>query len=230
MNPPRLKTLFVALVVLVTGLLVYSLGHASRSTAQDAEKSLDIERYPNEPLELVDLKIGDQSVKNKIAVKVRKGEEGLDNVKFRDSDEWFKRMRITLVNVSGKTVVGMRAYLYFKVPNTQTLFSVQLARSKHLQLAALEPGAEVDLIVTDQLWSPIANLLKQSGADVNLAAVTFSVENVMFSDGLQWNRGHMLRGDPDNPNKWIPIETKRPQVVDFPAQRAYNAAENRLLY
>jgi hypothetical protein len=39
-------------VIVFAGLLFYSLRVASKSSAQDSEKSLDIERNNNEPLEL----------------------------------------------------------------------------------------------------------------------------------------------------------------------------------
>lgn len=64
-------------VVVVAGLLFGSVGRAGKSATQDAEKSLDIERYPNEPLELVDIKISGQSVKDKIKVKNRRDDKGI---------------------------------------------------------------------------------------------------------------------------------------------------------
>lgn len=58
MTKSRLGLLIVTLVVVVLmGLLFNSLGLASKSSVNDSEKSLDIERYPNEPLELVAFKV-----------------------------------------------------------------------------------------------------------------------------------------------------------------------------
>jgi hypothetical protein len=209
MKKSHLTTL---VVVVAAAILLASIVHARNSPDQDGDKSLDIERYPNEPFELVDLKVGGQSIKNKIAVKRRKDGEGLDNVKFNETDGWFTRVHVSLRNISGKPIVGLRAYLYLKVPTTPTLFSMPLMRSKQLQVEPLEPGGEVDLMTSDQLWSQIASVLKQYG-DPNQAAVTLSVENVMFSDGLQWNRGHTLRRDPIDQNRWIPINNF--SVIEF---------------
>jgi hypothetical protein len=206
MRHSRLAVLVVTLIVVVIGLTFHVLGLASSSSAQDTEKSLDIERYTNEPLQLVDFKIGEQSIKGGIATKVRRDNEGLDNVKFREKQDWHKRVWIRLRNISGEPITGLRAYLYFKVPNAPALFSVPLVHSKQLTHQALPPGAEIDLTMGDQLWSQTVSALNQYGADANGAAVTFAVENVMFSEDLQWNRGQIVGRDPYNSNKWVPID------------------------
>lgn len=51
-------------IYLLTIILLTSMGHFNFPvSAQTNEKSLDIERYSNEPLELIAVKIGEQSVK-----------------------------------------------------------------------------------------------------------------------------------------------------------------------
>lgn len=189
---PSISILFVTLLAFVaTGFAFDPIGHAAKSSDQVVEKSLDIERYPDEPLELVDLKVGDQSVKNKIGVKRRRDREGLDEVKFHETDEWFKRVRIRLRNVSGRPIIGLRVYLYFEPPLTKTLFRVQLTNPRQLQSEPLEPGAEIDLVVEDKSWRQTEGILNQYGANANLAAVTLSMDIVAFSDGSQWYRGSL---------------------------------------
>src|SRR5713101_2629188 len=77
----------LAAVIIGAGWLVNSIGQARKSAAQDVEKSLDIERFPDEPLKLVELKIGDDSIKSAIKVKSRDrvNHWGIDNVKFREN-------------------------------------------------------------------------------------------------------------------------------------------------
>ncbi len=53
----------VALLVRAEFSSAIAHGPATASQAQDAEKSLNIERYANEPFELVELKIRENSVK-----------------------------------------------------------------------------------------------------------------------------------------------------------------------
>jgi hypothetical protein len=191
--------------LVVASMMFVSIGHGNKLAIQEAEKSLDIERYPNEPLELVDLKVGGNSVKDKIRTKLRKNNEGQDNVKFNEQNGWFRRISVRLRNVSGKPINGLRGYLYFKSP-ASSLYRMQLMRSKQITIEALQPGAEIDLVVTNELWGQFAEIFRQHGVDADLSSVTLSIESVMFIDGLEWYRGKLLRRDPDNPLKRVPVE------------------------
>ena len=205
MKHSHISKLLVPLALLiVSGLLVDSI-HARQSPAQDAEKSLDIERYAKEPLELIELKIGEQPIKDRITIKSRRNGEGLDSVRFKESDDWLRRVRVRVRNISSKPIIGLRTYLYLKIPALEPLFRVHLTNPRQLQSEPLEQSAEIDLAVDEQSWKQTEGILNQYGADAKLAAVTLSVEIVAFGDGLQWNRGHFLRRDPNNPNSWIPI-------------------------
>ena len=64
MKSSRITLLVVLVLVTATVLLPVLVGHASKSFVQDSERTLDIERYPNEPLELIDIKIGEQHIKD----------------------------------------------------------------------------------------------------------------------------------------------------------------------
>jgi hypothetical protein len=214
MEKSRLIILVVALIAVATGLLAGFADDARKSSAQGADKFLDIARYANEPLELVDLKVSEQSVRSKIKVKYRSGDEGrngVDRVEFQDKEDWPRRVRLRLRNVSGKTIVGFQAYLYLKPSGSEVRFSVGLTSSSPLESTVLQPGDEIEGTVDEGSWERMVNRLRQYGGDQNQAAVRLSVEIVAFSNGLQWHHGHLLRPDPENPNKRIPIETKEPQ-------------------
>lgn len=207
MKNSRSTSLLVTLLACVaTAFVVEPIGHTARSPVQAAEKSLDIERYPNEPLEMVELKVGEQPVQGRITVKFRRNDEGLDSVTFKEHDGWFRRILISLRNVSGRPISGVRAHLYFQPAYTRTLFSLPLVGSTVLKQGVLEPGAEIILTVSEQSWDLTAGILKQHGVNPDLASVKFAIDIVRFSDDLQWSRGHLLRPDPDNPNRWIPID------------------------
>jgi hypothetical protein len=209
MKRPCLRAFWVSLVaVVVAGLLLGSIGQARKSRAQDADKSLDIERYPNEPLELVDLKVGEQVIKVETATRSKPNDTGLDHLSFKERDGWFKRVVVRLRNVSGRPIYGASAHLYFQPSHTRTLYSLPLAGSTLLKRGVLEPGAEITFVVSDQAWSLTADILNQHGVDPDLAPVKFSIDIVRFSDDLQWSRGNLLRRDPDDPNRWNVIEMK----------------------
>jgi len=194
------------MVVMAASLLFGPTTNANKPFAQDSLMSLDIERYPNEPLELVDLKVGGRPVKDKIATKSRRNNEGLDSAKFKEKPGWFRGLTATLRNVSSQPITGLRAFLYFQPPGVRKLFSLPLTRSSNqLQGRALPTGAEISLSVSQELWRVIAGFIQQEGYDVDRVNVILSVESVIFSNGLQWNRGQLLRRDPSDPSVWTPV-------------------------
>ena len=126
----RLRLIMVTAVMLVlTGMLVYSVGHAS----QDAEKSLNISRYPDEPFELVDLKMGQTSVKDGIKSKVkdRRSQSVLDEVKFREKDDWFRNVKVRLRNISGRRIYSLSVSLFFQHTSSRTAFEIPLRRAQN---------------------------------------------------------------------------------------------------
>jgi hypothetical protein len=205
----RLSLLFVILVVAVLmGMLFYSLGHAS----QDTERSLDIERYPNEPLELVDLQIRKTSVKNRIRFKSKDSgsQWGLDNVRFKEQDGWLKHLKIRVRNVAGRPIYGIRAGLHFEPPGVGMLFSLLMVWNRDLKREPLQPGEELDLQVDEKLLNEAMGRMREYGADGNRSSVSFSLDDAYLSEDLMWSRGILLRRDPNNRNKWDPIDKPRP--------------------
>jgi hypothetical protein len=194
-------------LLIVSGLLLDPV-NAGKSVLQGDDKSLDIERYSNEPLELIELKIGEQSVKDRISTKSRLNEEGFDSVKFKENEGWYKRVWIRMRNVSGRPIYGVGAHLYFQPSDTRTLFSVPLTGSTRLKQGVLEPDDDIILTVSDQAWSLTADILKQHGVEPDLASVKFRIDLVRFGDDLQWSKGHQLRRDPHNPNRWNVTDSK----------------------
>lgn len=204
MKPSYVKTRFVALLVLVIpAMLSMNSIVVALTPTQVADKSLDIERYSDEPLELIEIKIRHQPIKDKVARKSWNNGVGLDTVTFKEQDGWFRYLHVKLRNVSGKPIYGVRAHLFFKPPHTKTLFSLPLAGSTQLGQGILEPGADITLMVTEQAWSLTSDILKHYDMNPDQVPVSFGVDVVRFSDDLQWSKGQMLRRDPASPNRWI---------------------------
>lgn len=202
--------LCVPIAVLVLALAPLSGNERSRATAQtqDTDKVLEIERYPDEPLQLVDLRIGPQSVNDRIKLKFKdhKSKWSIDSVRFTEKDDWYKDLSITLRNTSDRTVYGVQGFIFFKPAGGRMNFMLQLTNSKQLWIEPLEPGAELELSVDqDSLNQTLANM-KGQGADVGHAVVSFSLDLVRFSDELQWYRGKLVRPDSTTPGKWVPID------------------------
>jgi hypothetical protein len=205
----RLLTVTAATVMLM-GTLMYSLGHAS----QDAERSLDIERYPDEPLELVDLHIAQKSVKNGIRFKSRDNVSkwGLDNVKFTEKESWLRNVKVRLRNISGKPIYGVSASLYFKHSGLRRIFGAPLIQTlaRDLKRQPLQPGEEIELEVNIESFEAAVMNMRKYGLDPYDVPVSLSVDSALFGEDLQWSRGALLRRDPNNPAKWNAVDRTAP--------------------
>lgn len=208
-----LFTISAAMFILV-GMTLYSTAFSPRSLAQRDKKSLDIRRHPDEPLELVDVKLRGRSLKSTIKPKSRrqdKPQEGLDTVDFDGEDDWVKRLSFKVRNISNKRILGLSAYLYFRPGDAPRMFSATLVgTSGPLEGAVLEPGEQIDVLVDEEdLNSTIMNL-RSYGADPSKATVSLEIEMVAFDGGTWWRKGRLIKKDPANPNRWIPVQSKSP--------------------
>lgn len=191
-----LGNLFLSAVLLITSVGVFGVG----------ERKLEIQRYPDEPMQLTDLRISGESVKDRIAqLKTSENKWSTDGVSFSDTEDWYKRVSFTYKNVSDKPVRGVRAFLFFKVANEQKYYQLPLRSLRDVWRNPLQQGEEVELTVFDTDWEKTALLLKQDGVDANACAVSFSLDSAIYSEKLWWDRGHLLHPDPSEPNKWIPV-------------------------
>ncbi|HZJ46792.1 MAG TPA: hypothetical protein VFD63_23650 [Pyrinomonadaceae bacterium] len=207
MKYSRLGALLVTLILVCGGLLIQIGRAAKNNLPAQAGKSLYLETFSNQPLQLVDIRIGENSVKDKIVKHSTTGDEGLDVVEFRESADWHKRVWLKLRNSSGKAITSFKAYLYFRNTDMRTvLFSMPLERYRKIKGGPLRSGEEIELRINQAAHRFTSGIAKHYGADLDASSVTFSVQNVMFSDDLQWNKGRLLRPDPLDSNRWNVID------------------------
>jgi hypothetical protein len=64
-------------------------------------------------------------------------------------------------------------------------------------------------VVSPRVWGLTTNLIKEKGADPDLAAISLSVDGVMFTEDSQWYKGTMVCRDPASPNTWRPVFCKQ---------------------
>lgn len=206
-------TISAAILILV-GLTLYSTAFSPRSLAQRSKKSLDIRRHADEPLEWLDITVGSQSLKQKVKVKSRvphNAAEGLDTVDFDGEDDWLKKLKFKVRNISNKTILGVSASLYFNPGDAHRMFSATLVGpSGPLEGAVLEPGAQIDVLVDEGSLNRTIMRLRAYGADPGEATVSLAIDMVAFDDGIMWRKGRLIKKDPANPNRWIPAQSNSP--------------------
>lgn len=212
---PNLKVLICRLAkpfvfVIMTTFFMNSLGVAGE-VVELTDRSLDIERYDDEPLELVEIRIGTKSLKNNIATKYRRPNGvGVDTIKFLEEKGWYRHLQIRMRNVTSKQIYGVRARLFFRREDRNTVYTLPLTGVTRLGQGVLEPNTEIVFEVTEQAWRLTSEILKKHDVDPDILPVSFGIDAIQFDD-LQWSKGKMLRRDPNNSNRWIPIDKLSPR-------------------
>ncbi|HEU4769431.1 MAG TPA: hypothetical protein VFS77_18835 [Pyrinomonadaceae bacterium] len=175
-----------------------------RKSSKESSRSKDT---LGEPLGLVNLRIGTQSVKENIKQKFKDNQSKwiIESVSFNEKDDWVKRLSITFRNASDKPVYGVQGSVFFKPLGYSMMFSLPLSHSKPLHSGPLQPGAEIELFVDESRLNQALENANKQGADLRGAVVSVSLDTVIFSEELRWYRGAMLRPDSAVPNKWVPV-------------------------
>jgi hypothetical protein len=209
-----LALLFKAASPVGAGLAFNSIARSPASQSQDDEKSLSIERYANEPLELVDLKIRENSVKNNIKSKVKDSHNKtvLEDVKFKETDDWFKNVKVRLRNVSGRPIYGLKASLYFRPGEARMMFEMALTPKelRNLFQQPLQPGDEIDLNINEASFNKGMRYLIQYGVDASQCSVILAVDTAYFSNDFGWSQGAFIRRNPNNPKNWDAVDPPEP--------------------
>jgi hypothetical protein len=210
MDHSRHRKLFVALFfsVFSTTLFLYSIRFPLDSSAQDEEKSLEILRYPNEPLELVDLTIGQTSVKKDIKAKVRgNNRPWQDSVKLNDKENSLRTIKLALRNVSGRPIysVIVSIRLISDAPRTGFLLPLRKLGSRNLKQQPLQPGEEIELGVAENSFNETMATITKYGRDANQLKLILHVDEASFGNDLIWRQGVLMRKDPNDPSRWKPV-------------------------
>ena len=209
MNNQRHTVRFLALSMAFTmmSILLFAFAKESSVSAQEVERSLDIERYENEPYEIVDVYADGKSLKDKIKSKIKYGQEGLDNAKFKDKDGWYNRIKVRVRNISQNQIISIAGTLIFEHPLLPMEYGLFITPARDLNQEPLKLGEETDLQVNEIHINQTKDYLLKEGADENVPVVRVIMGNVLFTKTYLWGKGRFFRKDPNNSDKWNPIET-----------------------
>lgn len=182
-------------------LLTSALGTTHGAAQQHQERFLLREKNRDEPLR----------------IKAIKGKKGAITVgqKFLDDDDWLKGLSFNLENISGKNIIYLELELDFPKSNDDPpplLYSIKYGLRPLLDgsLAAdappqIKPGEEIELGISESEHENLQRLLAQLGYPKSVKQVVFTIGAVIFDDLLMWNTGRLMRRDPDDPKRWVPL-------------------------
>ena len=187
-------------ICLLLPLLGYSQDQRSRRVEKVSQQ--------NEPVEIVDLQtasiqISSQSLKLGSA--------------FTGGDHWLRGLTLHVKNISGKSIVYIKAELEFPKAGTMeypflvpiTYGRIPPAASETNDLPAPKPimhGGYIKLLLTDTMYDFAREFLRKKDVS-SIDNVKLNIQFVVFEDGTAWSNGQILYHDPDNPRTWNVISS-----------------------
>lgn len=203
LNPRFISIFAVVLCGVVATMGAWtSSSPTGRNTTQSKEKLIERGNliYASDPIKVSDIKVANKLVKF--------------NEKFEGESDWLKGTTFKLKNISNKEIVHVQ--LNFDFPET-TLNGAMMAYQMMLGLRpgsidtsvsalSLPPGAELNVIVDEQMYTNLAKLISHRQPIQAINKVKVRIAFVAFADGTGYGPGGTFyRQDTNNPRQWNPI-------------------------
>jgi hypothetical protein len=194
--------------ILMIFLLAAFLLPESIFAQQRQDRIVKYNSWRNEPVKITAIKVNGSLVEF--------GEN------FQAEDDWLRGITFSAINTSDREVCYIDLALDFpratsKEPMTRERLlwscktgAVNSAKSSE-KVKPLKPGESVDIVLSNEFYPKTQEYLKRTNYPVSINLLEVSVDEVGFvgdKDSL-WISGQMMRRDPDNPNRWIPIREKQ---------------------
>ena len=138
------------------------------------------------------------------------------NDEFAAGDEWMRGVVLSLKNSSSKTIVSFSLDIDFpetKRTGNMMRYTISHGRRPGLlpevkipERPAIKPGESFQIGFSEQEF---ANLNRFLGERTNLGQLSraeIGIGMIFFDDGTAWSMGNMMRADPNDPKRWIPIK------------------------
>jgi hypothetical protein len=179
-------------------MFICSLCSSFALAVQDKETIIKKESYPNEPIELVALRIKEKQVRV--------------SESFAGDRDWYKNISLSAKNISGKTIVYLE--LELEIPESGTMErpvvipfvfgELPTEASSIINMPASKrilPNEIRKLELTDSMKDFITNHLMNHNVDM-VSEAKLNIVLVVFDDGLAWKNGQTLQQNPRNPREW----------------------------
>jgi hypothetical protein len=69
----------------------------------------------------------------------------------------------------------------------------------------LKPGEKLEVSLSEK-YADIARFVGQRGSIDSINQIQLQVSFIAFDDGTAWNAGTLMIPDPNNPDRYIPVE------------------------
>ena len=136
--------------------------------------------------------------------------------KFTQKSDWLKDFTIKFKNKSDKAITYLKIELDF--PETKSSGNIMafplsygispISSAKNDKEKPIQSGDDVELILSDTKFEALKTFIETRHPLNSLSKVDIRIVFILFDDGTAWSSGNFMRPDPNNPKKFIPIETE----------------------
>jgi hypothetical protein len=157
--------------------------------------------FPNEPIEISDLKL--------------KGKVVSIDTKLKEKDDWLNGLTFKIRNKSGKRIVYLS--LHILLPETRTApnqpvlaFPLKYGADPIL---SRQPTVDAPLGINDEIefrivgpeYENLKQFVEKKTPLKNINFINIDIVMAIFDDDTAWDSGSILRRDPNNPRRWVDI-------------------------
>ncbi|MGB9181766.1 MAG: hypothetical protein WCB68_21225 [Pyrinomonadaceae bacterium] len=193
---------FSLVFVSVLGAKAWSKITPLKQEAAAQDKVVEIDNFPNSPVEIVDLHVKDMNVKL--------GE------KFKLDNDWLRTIRFKLKNISDKPITHISLNLDF--PETTSAdprmaYSLEFgqrpgARQNKSGPIFLIKGDMASVALSEAQYADLKRFVETKRPLTTINRVLLSIPLVFFADGTVWSGGTLYRPDPTAPNKMRAVDAQ----------------------
>jgi hypothetical protein len=141
------------------------------------------------------------------------------NDEFAAGDDWMRGVVLSLKNSSSKTIVSFSLDVDFpETKRTRNMMRYTISHGRQPGLRpevkiperpAIKPGESFQVGFSEQEFANLNRYLGEQTSLGQLSRAEIGIGMVYFDDGTAWSMGNMMRPDPNDPRRWIPIEIEK---------------------
>lgn len=196
----------VTIAVILGYLIGLGVENSVKSVqAQSEKKIIELADTIKPQLKFTEVKVGQQD---------RKFDES-----FNAEAEWVKNLSFKLESISDKPIVFLQVNVNFpETRSTGNLMSYGVSfgqrpglnLKQHNKPMLLMPGKTVEVSL-DKEKDRIYKFVNERQPIESIQKVELEIGFIIFEDKTAWTAGTFLRQDPNNPNRYNPIESDPPR-------------------
>lgn len=212
----------------VTSLYLCETFSTTGLAYQVQERIIRRQKNPNEPVTVLALNTNQA---------INATDHGkLTHKLLTDDEDWLKGLTVKVKNTSIKNINYVSVRITFVRPKDDAsaaapplMHSINYGRDprrlKEQSIANqynVPPGGTVEVALPDDTYELVRRVLKKTNYPTSIKEIDYLIEAVGFDDGMLWDMGTLLRRDPNDANKFIPLEEQEFKPISRAKRPAYS--------